>query len=386
MRALVLGGAGAVCKETTRDLAQYSDFEEIVIADYNVAAAEALLDELGDPRLKVISFDANNYDEMLRLFPEYDIVVNGLPFKYDYPVNKACVEVGVDGLDLSSDDPQFALHGEALRKDMLFVPGMGATPGITNMMVRRASEVLDRMETVDIFFAAFRCLAPAPGLLQTTLWEFNPEEEERAEVFFEDGAWHPTPPLSGERLIRFHDQIGEQKVYYVPHDESNTLPRSFPTLRRAAVRGCFPPHVMALMGALMRGGLLSSRPVRVGDTEMPAIEVVRLLLADSPFSKENPVWAYGLVVEVTGQRAGRQVICTYRSKHPPQEEWGGASAYFKNVGIPLSIGAQLIAHGQASGRGVLPPEQAFSTEPFFVELARRRIVVGEEIVEEGDLS
>ena len=385
MRALVLGGAGAVCKETTRDLAQYSDFEEIIVADYNVAAARALADALGDPRLRVIAFDAEDYEGMLQLFPDFDIVVNGLPFKYDYVVNKACVEVGVDGLDLSSDDPQFALHEGALRKDMHFVPGVGATPGITNMMVRRASEVLDRMDAVDIFFAAFRCLAPAPGLLQTTLWEFNPEEEDREEVYFEDGTWHPAPPLSGERVVRFHDQIGEQKVYYVPHDESNTLPRSFPTLRRAAVRGCFPPHVMALMGALMRGGLLSSRSVRVGDTEVPAIEMVRALLAESPFSKENPVWAYGLVVEVTGERAGRRVRCTYRSKHPPQEEWGGESAYFKNVGIPLSIGAQLIAHKQTNGKGVLPPELAFPTEPFFTELARRGIVVEEEIWEGGDL-
>jgi len=43
-------------------------------------------------------------------------VVNGLPFKYDYPVNKACVEVGVNGLELSSEDPQFALDDEALRR------------------------------------------------------------------------------------------------------------------------------------------------------------------------------------------------------------------------------------------------------------------------------
>jgi len=156
MRALVLGGAGAVCKETTRDLAQYSDFEEITVADYNVAAAQALVEEIGNPRLQAIQFDAGDHGGMLRLFPAFDVVVNGLPFKYDYPVNKACVEAGVDGLDLSSDDPQFALHTEALKKDMLFVPGVGATPGITNMMVRRASEVLDRMEAVDIFFAAFR--------------------------------------------------------------------------------------------------------------------------------------------------------------------------------------------------------------------------------------
>ncbi len=385
MRALVLGGAGAVCREATRDLAQYSDFDEIVVADYNVAAAQALVDEIGDPRLRVIAFDANDYEGMLRLFPGFDVVVNGLPFKYDYPVNKACVEVGVNGLDLSSDDPQFALHDEALAKGMLFVPGVGATPGITNMMVRRASEVVDRMERVEIYFAAFRCLAPAPGLLQTTLWEFNPEEEEREAVYFEDGDWHPAPPLSGEQVVRFHEQIGEQKVYYVPHDEANTLPRSFPTLRRAAVRGCFPPHVMALMGALMRAGLLSRRPVTIGGVEMPAIDVVRALLADSPFARENPVWAYGLVVEVTGERQGRRVTCTYRNHHPPQEVWGGESAYFKNVGIPLSIGAQLIAHGETTGRGVLPPERAFPTDRFFAELARRGITVEEEIVEEGKL-
>ena len=48
MRALVLGGAGAVCQETTRDLSRFSDFEEIVVADYNVAAAQAIVDSLRD--------------------------------------------------------------------------------------------------------------------------------------------------------------------------------------------------------------------------------------------------------------------------------------------------------------------------------------------------
>ena len=36
MKALVLGGAGAVCSETTRDLAKTSDYEEIIVADYNL--------------------------------------------------------------------------------------------------------------------------------------------------------------------------------------------------------------------------------------------------------------------------------------------------------------------------------------------------------------
>jgi lysine 6-dehydrogenase len=383
MKALVLGGAGAVCKETTRDLAATSDFDEIVVADYNLKAVTKLVEEIGDARLNPIFFDANDYDGMLKLFPQFDVVVNGLPFIYDLAVNTACVETGVNGLDLSSEDPQFALHEKALAKDMIFIPGVGATPGQTNMMVRRASERMDELHEVEVFFAAFRSLAPAPGLLRTTLWEFNPEEGDRDEVYFEDGEWHPTPPMSGGTKVRFHEHIGEQMVYYVPHDEANTLPESFPSLRRAAVRGCFPPHVMELMGSLMKNGLLSSRPVAIGGETMPTIDAMTRLLWENPMTRENPVWAYGLVVQVTGARNGRKVVATYRNHHPPQEEWGGPSAYFKNVGIPLSIGAQLIAHGHTTAKGVVPPEQALPTDIFFRELEKRGITVEETIVEEG---
>jgi lysine 6-dehydrogenase len=268
---------------------------------------------------------------------------------------------------------------------MLFVPGVGATPGITNMMVRRATEVLDSVSEVEIYFAAFRCLAPAPGLLETTLWEFNPEEEDRESVYFEDGRWLPAPPLSGEKVVNFHLQIGAQKVYYVPHDEVDTLPRSIPNLRRVAVRGCFPPHVMHIMGALMQAGLLSKRPVKIGDLEIASIDAIRILLATSEFSKENDNWGYGLVVEVIGERHNRQVRCTYRSHHPPQEVWGNKGAYYKNVGIPLSIGAQLIADGQVNARGVLPPEMAFPVRPFFEALALRGITIEEQIIEIGQL-
>ena len=66
MRALVLGGAGAVCKETTRDLAEYSDFEEIVVAEYNLEAAKSLIEDIGDPRVKPLFFNAEDYASMLK--------------------------------------------------------------------------------------------------------------------------------------------------------------------------------------------------------------------------------------------------------------------------------------------------------------------------------
>ncbi len=381
MRVLVLGGAGAVCSQATRDLARYSDFSEIVIGEIDVEKGKKLAAEIGDARLSVLPVDAHHYDGLVETFKGFDVVMNGLPYKFDLAVTRAAVEAGVDGLDLSSDDYQFALDEEAKNKGITFIPGLGATPGITNVMARRGVAHLDRVDEIDISFAAFRCLAPAPGLLTTTLWEFTPGEETRQETYYQDGGWHPAPPLSGERRVRFHDLIGEQSVYQVPHDEVYTLPRSVPEVKRVTVRGCFPPQVMRLMGALMESGLLSDLKVKIGEQEITALEAVQALLWAAPCARENEVWAYGLVVEVSGQREGRQVKCTYRNSHPSQEEWGGQAAYFKNIGIPLSIGAQMLARGQVADKGVIPPEIAIPTYPFFDELARRGIEINEQIEE-----
>jgi hypothetical protein len=68
MRVLSLGGAGAVCQHATRDLAEFSDFEQIVIGDYNLAAAEALAASIGDPRVAAIQVNAEDYDGLVRTF------------------------------------------------------------------------------------------------------------------------------------------------------------------------------------------------------------------------------------------------------------------------------------------------------------------------------
>jgi saccharopine dehydrogenase-like NADP-dependent oxidoreductase len=61
------------------------------------------------------------------------------------------------------------------------------------------------------------------------------------------------------------------------------------------------------------------------------------------------------------------------------DEWGGKAAYYKNIAIPLSIGAQMIVRGDVDVRGVVPPETAIDTSIFFDELKLRGITVGEEI-------
>ena len=377
MKALVLGGAGAVCKETTRDLAKFSKFKEIVVADYNLEAANRLVASIGDPRLKVVYFDAEDYDSMLGLFPGYDVVVNGLPWKYDMPVTRACVEAGVNGLDVSSEEDQWDLDGAAKAKDIIFIPGVGATPGITNVMARRGAEQMDQVEDIQINFAAFRCPAPAPGLLITFLWEFHPKTESR--VYYENGEFHWVGPFEGAKTMVFPGPIGEQEVYYIPHPETRTMPKSLGA-KSVSVRGCFPPHAIRLAKAMLESGLYSEEPITVKGVETTAFEMMHEILLALPETKQTPLWAYGLVVDVSGIKAGHPITVRLWNRHPPMDEWGGEAAYYKNIGIPLSIGAEMIARGDVVTRGIVPPETALDPDIFIAEMRKRKMTIHEKIM------
>ena len=377
MRVLVLGGAGAVCNETTRDLAEFSDFGEIIVADYNMEAAQALVNEIGDQRLSAMFFDAEDYDAMLKLFPDFDVVVNGLPWKYDLPVTKACVAVGVNGLDVSTEEDQWSYDQEAKEKDILFIPGVGATPGITNVMARSGADQMDQVDEVQINFAAFRCPAPAPGLLITFLWEFHPETEER--TYYKDGEFIWVGPFEGLQMVNFPGQIGEQEVCYIPHPETRTMPKSLGA-KAVSVKGCFPPHAMRLAKAMLESGLYSEEPITVKGIETTSFEMMHEILLELPETKQTPLWAYGLVVDVIGKRDGRDITIRFWSQHPPMEEWGGKAAYYKNIAIPLSIGAQMIARGDIKAKGVQPPESVLDPGIFFAELEKRGITVEQKIL------
>jgi len=376
MRILALGGAGAVCQHATRDLAEYSDFDQIVVGDYNVAAAEALAADIGDPRLSVLRVDANDHPSLVRTFQDFDMVLNGLPWKYDLAVTRACVEAGISGLDVSTEETQWSYDAAAKAKNLVFIPGVGATQGITNVMARRAADQLDVVDEIQINFAAFRCPAPAPGLLVTLLWEFHPKTETR--FYYKDGEFHAVGPFAGAKTVTFPGPIGVQEVYYIPHPETRTMPKTL-AAGAVSVRGCFPPQVMRLTKAMLESGLYSDEPVNALGVQTTPFEMMYELLLQLPESKETPLWAYGLLVEAYGRRSGQALKITLWNRHPPQEVWGGQAAYYRNIAIPLSIGAQMIARGDVQVRGVVPPEIAIDPLIFFSELYRRGIEIHERV-------
>jgi saccharopine dehydrogenase-like NADP-dependent oxidoreductase len=140
---------------------------------------------------------------------------------------------------------------------------------------------------------------------------------------------------------------------------------------------------MRLLRALHEWGLLRNDRVHVGNCEVGVLDAIFAHCLQSPEGRETRLYGYALHVEVTGTRDGRTVQHVLTHTHPPSDgsvpEWAGLRAYTRCVGIPLSIGAQLIAAGRGQGTGAVAPEQAFDPRQVFQELEKRHIVIHHQI-------
>lgn len=390
MRAVILGGCGAMGSEATRDLAITSDFDEITIADLDKEKANALADELnastGRGHMRAAYVDASDEEALVALIRGQDAVVNTMTYHFGLQATRAAIRAGVNYVDLGglhNTPKQLALNHEAQAAGVTIVLGCGATPGVTNILARRGADDLDTVDAIHIAFASHRSIAPSPGLLDTILDEFNPEAPR---FFYEDGHLVEVQPFDGARLIPFQPPVGTQEVYFVPHSETHTMPRFIGKgLRRVDVRGAWRPETMQALRLFLNYRLITSDSVQVNGTKLRAKEFLRahlLQAASNWHASDAGDWAFLLYVEVKGTRAGREASRIYRTSHPGMNEWG-QQATAKMTGIPASIGAQLLARGEGRSTGVVAPEAAFESHRFIAELARRDIRVEERIEEQG---
>jgi saccharopine dehydrogenase-like NADP-dependent oxidoreductase len=377
-KILVLGGVGAMATETSIDLVQTSDFDEIMIADLNLEKIETFIEESGDDRLKAVKINAESVSEMAELMSGYDVIANGLPRDYCENAIRAGIKAKVNMLDLiSPHEETLALDKEAQAAGISVVGGVGITPGITNLLAQLGADRLETVERIDIDFAAFRSIAHSPGLLHVILWEFDPRTENR--FYFDDGKLIPNRPFSGARTVHFPEPIGTQTTYYVPHGESQTLSKNIPGVKQVFIRGCFPPRAMGLVKTLYDYSLYDSQPIDYEGRKIQPMEFINHYLLNSPEGDQTEVWGYSVQVEVQGVLNGYNVMYRFVTDHPPMDKWGGQRAYSKNVGIPLSIGAQMLAKGKAKKKGVDGAETMLPAEEFVNELRKRDFVINESL-------
>jgi saccharopine dehydrogenase-like NADP-dependent oxidoreductase len=384
MRILCLGAAGKISRESINDLVEFSDFDKITIADCNETDGCEVVKWLNDVRVDFQRVDFfEDPDAAVKLMREYDIVMDGTPISLNDRSTACIAEAGVHGINLNGCGAEWAFEHKFKENEKTCVPGMGMTPGVTNMMVLQAVNQLDTAEIIRISHGAFRSIAFSPSITETTRIEYDPGLPDR--VVYEDGEFIHVRPFARPRDIELPKPYGTHTQWIIPHAETVTLPRSLPdkAIKLIEVRGTWPPKNMELIRALYDWGLLNNPTVKVDGVEIGVMDAIGSYLINSSAGLETELWGYALHVEVIGTKDGRKYQHILTHTHPPSDGsvkgWEKLRAYTRNVGIPMSIGAQIIAEGKVKKTGVLAPEQAFDPAEIFRELEKRRIFVHEEI-------
>lgn len=388
MKAICLGGAGRIARESLFDLVQFSDFKKITVADYDEAEGRRVAQWLNDPRVDFVRVDVTDHEATANVLKGYDVALDGTTIALNGDSTACIATAGIHGINLNGFgaedeyDNQFQEHGKTC------VPGFGMTPGTTNMMAMFAANQLDRVDTIRVSHGAFRPVAFSAAIAETTRYEYDPDLPGR--VVYEDGEYKQVPPFARPRDIALPEPYGTHPEYIIPHAETLTLSKALKDkgVRLIEVRGTWPPKNMQLVRTLYDWGFMRNDKVKVGDAEAGILDLIAQYLMNSTEGTETELYGYALHIEVIGQKNGRTYQHILTHTHPASDGsepgWEKLRAYTRNVGIPMAIGATLLAQGRVERIGVITPEEAFDPETIFGELKKRRLIIHEQKTELSD--
>lgn len=377
IRVIIIGAVGAMCIEATRDFIETSGCDEFVLADVDLDKCIRLKDEYGGKQIRTLKLDATCYEDVLAAINGCDFVMNGLAFGIAETTIRACMDAGIPNICLD-DFPKDYYYDGYEKAETLCVSGIGATPGTTDMMAKWGVDKCDTVRQIEVSWASFRPIALSPGLVLTTFWEMDPAEKDRA--YFEDGEMHPQPPLRESKKVKFEEPFGELDVYYVPHPETPRLAQFVRGIKKVTTMGTWPPIEMDLLKQLIDFGIFSTKELSHKGKKIKTLDIIGDLLHQLPRGTRTELWGYALHVKTIGEKDGKPIAITLTSSHPYFTEWGGERAYAKCVAIPMSIGAQLMLSGKTNCKtGYRIGYEAFDPQDFFLELAKRGIMVHERI-------
>jgi lysine 6-dehydrogenase len=359
MPIVVLGGAGEVGAALSADLADCPEVDELIVADVDRERAAEVAAKLGS-NAEAASVDVHAPAGVIELLAGADLLVNCTSFTLFDAVLELALRAGVDYADLISE-PTEAQRQAAEEAGITAISGLGATPGLSNVLVRHAADELDELEEAHISWVSLRTIAPSRGLLETILWELADACPTRQ--YFQNGRYEHAGAMEGSRLVTFAPPVGRQRVYFVPHTEVRTLPRHFTELRFCAVRGTWRPELMDDVRVLDKYGLLE------GDMLEATEERIWERLGGE---RDHEPWLLFVNVEVVGRRDGAPVRRVYDVSHPVT--WGQEGTA-RMTGVCAGVGAQLLARHGRTATGFVDPEVYYEPAEFLAELERRASVV-----------
>ena len=182
--------------------------------------------------IAVTEVNARNLRGIVKAAKGCQLIVNASASVFNEIVLRAALRLRAHYVDLSSHLTRHPFRAEQFRyvkkfeeKNRTALINTGAAPGLTNLLVKRAADLLDEVAAVHI------------RLYESTESD-DPISQWSPEVSFDEAVSHPQIYRSGKfqlgkrfseiEKFRFADPIGSSRVVLAAQDEVATLPRVIP--------------------------------------------------------------------------------------------------------------------------------------------------------------
>jgi len=153
MKVVVLGG-GLIGRCAVRDLIENQQVTEIVVGDIQTQQLNNFVAELKTKKIQTETVDVRNHEATARILKDSDVVLNAVQYYFNLDVMKAALMARTHYLDLGglfhTTKKQLELDAEFKKAGVTAVVGMGAVPGISNIMARWAVDHLDSVDTIRV--------------------------------------------------------------------------------------------------------------------------------------------------------------------------------------------------------------------------------------------
>lgn len=365
MKVTVLGGAGDMGRRAVRALGRYPELTEIVVADLDLDRARAVAAANGGaPRFVAARVDVTDRTGLVASLQGSDAVASAVgPFyRFEVPVAEAALAAGVDLVSLCDDhdaaEAVLELDERARAAGRRVITGLGWTPGLSNLLAKKGAAQLDRARAVHCAWAGSSADSRGFAVVLHTLHIFTGRVPS-----FQQGRPVRVPAGSGGVRLPFAPPLGDVTCFHVGHPEPLTLPRFIEGLEEVTLRGGLTePFLNRLAVTVARLGLTAT-PGRKEALGRLIKRWLPLLERIGP----KAVACSGLHIQVLGERGGEPWQVIYR-----------VSDHMENLtGVPLAIGAVLLARRAVTQTGVMAPEAPGGPDPdaFLAELQQHGIRV-----------
>lgn len=375
-------GAGLMGKEAARDLVNSPGVSKVVLADVDIAKAEAVRTQLDSDKLQIAQVNAKNEEELKAFIKNFDVIINALFYTFNESVANAAIELGVNACDLGghiggATDHILRLNEKALKNNVTFIPDLGVAPGMINILSGYGASKLDQPEAILIRVGGIP-VVPEPPFGYNHVFSMEGVFDHYTDPSFviRDGQAKYVPSLSEVETLYF-EKFGPLEAFHTAGGTS-TIGHTFPDLKHLEYKTIrYPGHaekfkLLVDLNLTQRDYVidLNGQPVKPRDVLLKVLDPIVDLK-----EKDDVVL---LRVIVSGYRDNEPKTYSYEMITFNDREHK-VTAMARSTAYTISVVSQMLGNGTITKKGIFTPETIVPGQLYIEQMAKRGVHIKETI-------